>query len=59
MYHMIVNPASRSGRGEKIWHTLLPVLKKNQTAYNQLDIPCLLMFQLGTYPHCTGHRKEQ
>lgn len=33
MYHMIVNPASRSGRGEKIWHTLLPVLKKNQTAY--------------------------
>ena len=33
MYHIIVNPASRSGKGEKIWHTLLPVLKKNHTDY--------------------------
>lgn len=34
MYHIIVNPASRSGRGIKIWKNQIePALKKEQTTY--------------------------
>lgn len=33
MYHIIVNPASRSGKGAKIWAMLEPVLKEKQVTY--------------------------
>lgn len=34
MYHIIVNPASRSGRGLKIWKTLIePALAREQVVY--------------------------
>lgn len=33
MYHIIVNPASRSGRGQKIWQLLEPVLLKKGVSY--------------------------
>lgn len=34
MYHIIVNPASRSGRGIKIWNTLIePALQQEQVPY--------------------------
>lgn len=33
MYHIIVNPASKSGRGAKIWATLEPVFKERNINY--------------------------
>lgn len=33
MYHIIVNPASKSGRGAKIWAVLEPVLKEKAISY--------------------------
>lgn len=33
MYHIIVNPASKSGRGQKIWKTIEPVLLKRSISY--------------------------
>lgn len=33
MYYIIVNPASRSGRGAKIWSTLEPVLQEKKIPY--------------------------
>ena len=33
MYHIIVNPASKSGRGQKIWDSLLPVLVNKNVPY--------------------------
>lgn len=33
MYHIIVNPASKSGRGQKIWHEIEPVLLKRAIPY--------------------------
>ncbi len=33
MYHIIVNPASKSGRGAKIWSMLEPVLRQKKVAY--------------------------
>lgn len=33
MYHIIVNPASKSGRGAKIWTVLEPVLKERDIPY--------------------------
>jgi len=34
MYHIIVNPLSKSGKGKKYWELLLPILKETDTAYN-------------------------
>lgn len=34
MYHIIINPASRSGRGMQIWNSLIPILEKNQIRYH-------------------------
>ncbi len=36
MYHIIVNPASRSGRGAKIWSKVQPVLDKKGIKYEVL-----------------------
>ena len=36
MYHIIVNPASKSGRGAKIWSILEPVLRQKKIAYKVL-----------------------
>lgn len=36
MYHIIVNPASKSGRGAKIWSMLEPVLRQKEIAYKVL-----------------------
>ena len=33
MYHIIVNPASKSGRGQKIWDSLLPILAEKNVLY--------------------------
>lgn len=33
MYHIIVNPASKSGKGKKIWNTIEPILLKNEISY--------------------------
>lgn len=34
MYHFIVNPASRSGKGEKLWkETIKPILEKKRVTY--------------------------
>lgn len=33
MYYIIVNPASKSGRGAKIWNILEPVLKERSISY--------------------------
>ena len=34
MYHIIINPASRSGRGAKIWSEQIePALKKSDAVY--------------------------
>lgn len=33
MYYIIVNPASRSGRGKKYWEKLQPVLAKKKVSY--------------------------
>ena len=33
MYYIIVNPASKSGRGRKIWASLEPVIREKQVAY--------------------------
>jgi YegS/Rv2252/BmrU family lipid kinase len=33
MYHIIVNPASRSGRGGKLWSELEPVFEERQAEY--------------------------
>lgn len=33
MYHIIVNPASKSGRGKKIWDEIEPVLLKREIPY--------------------------
>ena len=33
MYYIIVNPASKSGRGARIWAQLRPVLDKKKIAY--------------------------
>ncbi len=41
MYHIIVNPASKSGRGQKIWKTIEPVLLKR-------GIPYQVYFSRGT-----------
>lgn len=34
IYHFIVNPASRSGRGEKIWNDLLPAIQQTALDYD-------------------------
>ncbi len=34
MYHIIVNPASRSGRGKKYWERILPVLTERNVPYH-------------------------
>lgn len=36
MYHIIVNPASKSGRGAKIWEEIEPVLLKREIPYHVL-----------------------
>ena len=33
MYHFIINPVSRSGRGQKLWNELKPYLKKKKVPY--------------------------
>lgn len=33
MYYIIVNPVSKSGNGQKIWETLVPILKQMQIPY--------------------------
>lgn len=33
MYYIIVNPASKSGRGARIWSQIRPVLDKRKIAY--------------------------
>lgn len=33
MHHIIINPASRSGKGMKIWHQLLPILQQDKVAF--------------------------
>ncbi len=33
MYHIIINPASRSGRGMQIWKSLIPILEENKIRY--------------------------
>lgn len=33
MYHFIINPASRSGRGQQYWNQLLPYLEEHKIAY--------------------------
>lgn len=33
MYHIIINPASKSGRGKKIWNELVPVLEQQKIEY--------------------------
>ncbi len=33
MYHIIVNPASRSGKGNKVWRQLEPALLQRQVPY--------------------------
>lgn len=33
MYHIIINPASKSGRGRKIWNELVPILEQHKIAY--------------------------
>ena len=33
MYHIIINPASRSGRGQKYWDQLKPYLEKHQIPF--------------------------
>lgn len=33
MYHIIINPASRSGKGMRIWNRLVPVLAEYQVSY--------------------------
>ena len=33
MYHIIVNPASKSGRGKKIWNEIEPVLLRRAIPY--------------------------
>lgn len=34
MYHIIVNPASKSGKGAKIWNVIEPVLLKREIPYH-------------------------
>ena len=36
MYYIIVNPASKSGRGAKIWSMLEPVLNEREIEYRVL-----------------------
>ena len=36
MYYIIVNPASKSGRGAKIWLQLKPILEEKNIAYKAL-----------------------
>ena len=33
MYHFIINPVSRSGRGQKLWNEIKPYLKKHKIPY--------------------------
>lgn len=33
MYHFIINPVSRSGRGQKLWNEIKPYLKKNKVPF--------------------------
>ena len=33
MYHFIINPVSRSGRGQKLWNEIKPYLKKKKVPY--------------------------
>lgn len=33
MYYIIINPASRSGKGQKIWKQLVPVLERKSIVY--------------------------
>ncbi|MBQ8592473.1 MAG: diacylglycerol kinase family lipid kinase [Lachnospiraceae bacterium] len=33
MYHIIVNPASKSGKGKKIWEQLVPILESKNIAF--------------------------
>ena len=33
MYHVIINPASKSGKGKKIWEQLIPILESKKVAY--------------------------
>ncbi len=35
MYHMIINPASKSGRGAQIWTRLKPILDEKQVPYTE------------------------
>lgn len=34
MYHIVINPASKSGRGLSIWKTIEPVLQKKSISYS-------------------------
>lgn len=33
MYHIIINPASKSGKGQKIWEQLVPILEERNIEY--------------------------
>lgn len=33
MYHIIINPASKSGRGKQIWNQLVPILEQKNISY--------------------------
>lgn len=50
MYQIIVNPASKSGRGQKIWDRIEPVLKAEKVSYQ-------VFFSAGT-GHVIQHVKE-
>lgn len=50
MYHIIVNPASKSGRGQKIWNQIVPYLKENNVKFE-------VLFSYGMY-HVTHLVKE-
>jgi len=36
MYHIIINPASKSGRGVKLWHKLEPVFQERNIPYRMI-----------------------
>lgn len=40
MYHIIMNPTSKSGRGLSIWHTLKPVLSERNISYVLHESTC-------------------
>ena len=55
MYHIIINPASRSGRGAKIWSEQIePALKKSDAVFQTY-----FSKKAGEVKHlgCTDHRR--